>query len=401
VTLVHFITHPEVTIDPGIPVRDWPLSPNGRRHMQLALDQAWVTGIRAIFSSAERKALDAAGILAEHLRVSPIVIDDLGENDRSATGYLPKAEFEAVADRFFASPEDSVRGWERAIDAQRRIIGAVERAIAGAPSGGDIAIVSHGGVGALLLCHLKNVPISRTEDQPGNGGGHVFSFDAASRRLLSGWRRIEDSRVALDRPSGTEGYAEEAPALTKQYESIAFADVHRHVMHLIPATPARILDIGAGTGRDAAGFAAMGHSVTAVEPTAELRRTAMTLHPSPLIEWLDDSLPDLALLHARGDSFDIVMLTAVWMHLDQQQRRRAMPRVASLVRDGGVMMLTLRHGPVPPGRRMFEVTAEETTRLAHEAGLMLLLQSEHRDGLLGRPGVSWTRMAFSRPSAKA
>jgi broad specificity phosphatase PhoE len=195
VTLVHFITHPEVTIDPAIAVRDWPLSPNGRRRMQLALDQPWVTGIRAIFSSAERKALDAAGILAEHLRVSPVIIDDLGENDRSATGYLPKAEFEAVADRFFARPEDSVRGWERAIDAQRRIIGAVQRAIAGAPSGGDVAIVSHGGVGALLLCHLKNVPISRTEDQPGNGGGHVFSFGAASRRLLSGWRRIEDARA--------------------------------------------------------------------------------------------------------------------------------------------------------------------------------------------------------------
>jgi broad specificity phosphatase PhoE len=195
VTLVHFITHPEVTIDPAIAVRDWPLSPNGRRRMQLTLDQPWVTGIRAIFSSAERKALDAAGILAEHLRVSPVIIDDLGENDRSATGYLPKAEFEAVADRFFARPEDSVRGWERAIDAQRRIIGAVQRAIAGAPSGGDVAIVSHGGVGALLLCHLKNVPISRTEDQPGNGGGHVFSFGAASRRLLSGWHRIEDARV--------------------------------------------------------------------------------------------------------------------------------------------------------------------------------------------------------------
>ena len=61
-----------------------------------------------------------------------------------------------------------------------------------APADGDIAIVSHGGVGALLLCHLKGVPISRAEDQPGEGGGNVYSFDAATRCLLSGWRRIED-----------------------------------------------------------------------------------------------------------------------------------------------------------------------------------------------------------------
>jgi SAM-dependent methyltransferase len=203
----------------------------------------------------------------------------------------------------------------------------------------------------------------------------------------------------MDRPSGTEGYADEAPALVKQYESIAFAEVHRTVMHLIPPAPARIVDIGAGTGRDAAGFAAMGHAVTAVEPTAEMRHAAIALHPSPRIDWLDDSLPDLALLHARGETFDVVMLTAVWMHLDERQRRRAMPRVAGLVSSGGVMLMSLRYGPVPSGRRMFEVSADETIQLARAAGLMPLLRLDHQDAQLGRPGVSWTRLAFSRPPA--
>ena len=86
-----------------------------------------------------------------------------------------------------------MRGWEPAADAQRRIIDAVERAITTAPAAGDIAIVSHGGVGALLLCHLKAVPISRGEDQPGEGGGNVFSFDAADRRVLCGWRTLEEA----------------------------------------------------------------------------------------------------------------------------------------------------------------------------------------------------------------
>jgi SAM-dependent methyltransferase len=198
------------------------------------------------------------------------------------------------------------------------------------------------------------------------------------------------------RPSGTEGYADEADALVKQYEKISFGDVHRQVIHLIPTAPSRILDIGAGTGRDAAGFAAMGHRVTAVEPTAELRVKAKVLHPSPQIQWLDDSLPDLAHLHERGEIFDVVMLTAVWMHLDEQQRRRAMPQVAGLVQVGGLMMLTLRHGPVPQGRRMFEVTADETIRLAQEQDLRPILRYDNQDGLFGRPGVTWTRLAFSK-----
>jgi SAM-dependent methyltransferase len=196
--------------------------------------------------------------------------------------------------------------------------------------------------------------------------------------------------------SGTEGYSDEADALVEQFESLAFADIHRNVLNLIPATASRVLDIGAGTGRDAAGFAAMGHHVVAVEPTEALRSRAAALHPSPLIEWLDDSLPELAQVMTLGAAFDVVMLTAVWMHLDPAQRRLAMPRVAALLRPGGVMIMSLRYGPVPPGRRMFTVSAEETNQLACAQRLQPILMFESPDGALRRPGVSWVRLAFRK-----
>ena len=196
------------------------------------------------------------------------------------------------------------------------------------------------------------------------------------------------------RITGTENYAEEAPELLKRYESISFADQHRSVIHLIPTVPGRVLDIGAGTGRDAAGF-----GVWTLGPCRrtdrELRRGAMLLHPSPMIAWVDDSLPDLAAVRARGEAFDAVMLTAVWMHLDELQRRQAMPNVAALVRNGGVMIMSLRHGPVPPGRRMFEVSAEETIALVQPLGLRCALNQEAEPSLR-QPGVSWTRLAFRK-----
>ena len=198
--------------------------------------------------------------------------------------------------------------------------------------------------------------------------------------------------------SGTEGYAEEAPALFKQYESIPAADAHRAVLHLIPAMPGRVLDIGSGTGRDAAWFASRGHSVVAVEPTDAMRLPAMALHPSPRIDWLDDSLPDLAALRARGETFDLIMLTAVWMHLDEAQRRQAMPKLAALMRPGGTMIMKIRHGPVPPGRRMFEVSAEETIALAGNEGLrpVLNVRSESSQEKNRAAGVSWINLAFVR-----
>ncbi|WP_225768211.1 histidine phosphatase family protein [Inquilinus sp. Marseille-Q2685] len=189
---VHFITHPDVLIDPAVPVPDWPLSERGRERMRAVLDQPWAPRLRSLFCSTERKARDGAAILAAALGLPVTELEDLGENDRSSTGYLPKLEFEATADAFFARPQESVRGWERAADAQRRIVAALDEILRRAPAEGDIAIVSHGGVGALLLCHLENRPISRAADQPAGQGGHHYAFTAEDRRLLHGWQPIDE-----------------------------------------------------------------------------------------------------------------------------------------------------------------------------------------------------------------
>jgi 2-polyprenyl-3-methyl-5-hydroxy-6-metoxy-1,4-benzoquinol methylase len=200
---------------------------------------------------------------------------------------------------------------------------------------------------------------------------------------------------------GTQGYAERAAELIGRYESIAFEDQHRLEMHLMPARPGRILDVGAGTGSCAAWFAARGHHVVAVEPVREFRAAAAALHPAPAIEWLDDALPCLATIASRGLRFDLVMLSAVWMHLDLKERETAMPRLAGMLVPQGVMLLSLRHGPVPVGRRMFEVSGAETIALARRCGLRPILQI--RTGSIQEinraAGVTWTRLAFRNADA--
>ena len=197
---------------------------------------------------------------------------------------------------------------------------------------------------------------------------------------------------------GSRGYAEQAEELVARYEGIDFPAAHQAVLPILPAAPASVIDIGAGTGRDAAWLAGRGHRVVAVEPTEALRSRAIALHPTPAIEWVDDSLPALRRVVALRRRFDLVMLTAVWMHLDAQERRVAMANVAALVAPSGVLVMTLRHGPVPSGRIMFAVSAEETIALADAHGLRLSLnvhaestQAANRDA-----GVSWTQLAFRR-----
>jgi len=192
--------------------------------------------------------------------------------------------------------------------------------------------------------------------------------------------------------ASTAAYSEKAEALARQYESVSFEDVHGDVLDLLPPPPARALDIGAGTGRDAAALAARGYQVTAIEPTAEFRAIGQSLHENAALVWIDDVLP--ALPNVPG-TFDLILLSAVWMHLAAEERAQAMVRVVGMLRANGVMVLSLRHGPIPPGRILFEVSAEETVALAEALGLTTIHNGE-RPGQFGQPGVWWSRLAFRR-----
>jgi broad specificity phosphatase PhoE len=200
VSILRFVTHPQVRISADIPVPLWGLSDRGRARAVRFAQQPWIGQTTRIVSSAETKALETAAILAMAISVPVEVRHALHENDRSSTGFVPPDRFEVLADAFFAGPHVSVEGWETSSDAQRRVLQATADLLTGphtqageAPS--DIAVVAHGAVGTLLLCHLLGVPISRSFDQVGGdaapGGGNFWAFDLNEGRVLHHWRPID------------------------------------------------------------------------------------------------------------------------------------------------------------------------------------------------------------------
>ena len=196
--------------------------------------------------------------------------------------------------------------------------------------------------------------------------------------------------------SSVKGYEDDAGrALAARYESINPDVLHADILRSLPSSPAAVIDIGAGSGRDAAWFASKGHSVLAVEPSKTMREEGHRLHPNSGIEWFDDCLPDLSKVYGNGMSFDVAMLSAVWMHVPPKDRERAFRRVVNLLKPNGMIVIRLRVDPIDEARGMHAVSAEEIVRLARGHGAVVLTERVS-DDLLGRDQI-WNTFVLKFP----
>lgn len=194
-----------------------------------------------------------------------------------------------------------------------------------------------------------------------------------------------------------QAYDDDVLSLTSGYERIDASAYRATFSDLLRAgSDGTALDVGAGSGRDAAWLAGLGYEVVAVEPAERMRTEAARLHADVRVSWLDDRLPGLDATHALGLSFDLVLLSGVWQHVAPGDRRRAFRKLATLLKPGGLLVATLRHGPPPAGRPMHDVSTGEMEALARDHGLAVARMAESADSS-GRVGVSWTTVAMSLP----
>ncbi|WP_050524409.1 class I SAM-dependent methyltransferase [Pseudorhodobacter wandonensis] len=187
-------------------------------------------------------------------------------------------------------------------------------------------------------------------------------------------------------------YDRHALDLAESYEGISAAAAHPGLLRLLEdkfsGAHLDIIDVGAGTGRDAAWLASLGHRVVAVEPAGAMLRIARHAHQDMPITWIRDALPDLEVARRELPTFDVVVLSAVWMHIAKEDREAAVASIATLVKPGGAVYITLRLGPADPARAIHEVSMDELMDLATRFGFHLE-RLETRPDLLGRGDITW------------
>lgn len=191
-------------------------------------------------------------------------------------------------------------------------------------------------------------------------------------------------------------YDDNAERCFATYTGLAFEAVHADWLGQLPDRPGFALDVGAGSGRDAAALAERGWSVMAVEPAQRLRALGERATAGLDVQWIADRLPDLSRVRALSYRFDLILISAVWMHLPSGQRERAFRVVSELLAPGGTLVVTLRHGPSHDERQFFDTESGELEALARRRALVTILRERGHDQA-GRADVSWETMVFRLP----
>jgi len=97
-----------------------------------------------------------------------------------------------------------------------------------------------------------------------------------------------------------------------------------------------------GSGRDAKALAKRGWQVIDVEPADRLRALGQAHTIGNDISWLNDTLPSLNLVLHLSQRFQLILVSAVWMHLDHDEQQRALRVLSSLLAPGVILVITCR-----------------------------------------------------------
>ncbi|GMM90100.1 class I SAM-dependent methyltransferase [Vibrio fortis] len=190
-------------------------------------------------------------------------------------------------------------------------------------------------------------------------------------------------------------YHHNALTLSHQYNSVSFESVHHSWKPYWPLAGDKVLDVGAGSGRDARWMQQQGCEVIAIEPSNALRELGAE-YTGVEVTWINDALPALSRTENLGMRFDLILVSAVWMHLPSSYRERAFRKLSNLLAPNGRLIISLRHGEFDDQRQGYPVSVEELEQLAKNSALQVRHIDESKDQL-NRSEVWWQTVVMTLP----
>lgn len=194
-------------------------------------------------------------------------------------------------------------------------------------------------------------------------------------------------------------YNHNAKQLFDKYQSVDPDTVHASWLRHLPQKPGLALDVGGGSGRDAVWLAKRGWEVIVVEPATALLELGQRSTEAYPITWINDCLPTLAKLQMDQQTYSLILLSGVLMHLPYQQRIASLETLAGLMADNSLLVVSLRQGPDSEGREFYQVQADEIVQFAEKKSLQVEVCDTLED-VLKRDGVTWQTIIIEKRVVK-
>lgn len=163
---------------------------------------------------------------------------------------------------------------------------------------------------------------------------------------------------------------------------------------------AKVIDLGAGSGRDMQILLDMGYEVSGIEPSDVLRKLAIEKHPGLEGRLEKGHLPNLP--EKYSNSFDGVLCSAVLMHIPKELFFDSALGIKRILKRNGRLLLSIplsgqelnANCRDENGRLFNDYNPEYLQLLFERIGFQLIGKWTSEDGL-GRENRTWITMLFS------
>ncbi|HUX11405.1 MAG TPA: class I SAM-dependent methyltransferase [Spirochaetia bacterium] len=196
-------------------------------------------------------------------------------------------------------------------------------------------------------------------------------------------------------------YDENAARMAARYEQIEFGAYLDRFLTLVSAG-SKVLEIGSGSGKDAARLLAAGMDVTILDGSRAMLDQAVQTHPELAGHQLLVKLPGR--IPVNAGEFDAVLSRAMIMHIERESLSNLFREIARVIKPGGVFAYsvnTSRAGIDANGNdaegRHFTCLDLRGWEALHSAAGFLTIDAAESDDLTGRDGIRWVSF-FTRKS---
>lgn len=200
----------------------------------------------------------------------------------------------------------------------------------------------------------------------------------------------------MDEPTATF-YAEGAVEIAARYDAVA-SPMEPYFSVAFPRG-SRVLDVGAGSGRDLAALIALGYDAYGAEPIDALRGAASANHKELVGRLMPGSLPGIG--EPFGGGFEGVLCSAVLMHVPEEDLFDSVMGLRRLLRPHGRLLvsLPLTRGDLASSERddagrLFKNYPPEYLRLVFERLEFQQIGRWNTGDALCRTGTTWYTLLF-------